>query len=351
MTKNKRHTWESMYIELTSKCNLNCAYCYNNCSNNTIDYLPVDVVKNLIDKAHILQINDISFSGGEPLLHPNFMEIFDYYTSVFGKGPTLITNASLLTDNLLEKIVSTKTLLQLTIDGDTADIHGLTRDFSNFSNNIHVLDILQNKYHYTGIFGRMNLTFLNYKRIIPTAKLLIDKGVHNLTFALISTAGRGANFNNSHNIYESDILEIIKHDLDYLTNLYTDTRFRYLDLANCLGCDFNSNKEHHINLRIRYDGIIFPCQAFCSDCYKLGNCLTTDLTDASFISIYDQWIENALSKKENAINCENCFCHTFCRGGCLAHIIDNEDRKIFNAACIMRKNKYKDLLLKQNKRI
>ena len=28
------------------------------------------------------------------------------------------------------------------------------------------------------------------------------------------------------------------------------------------------------------------------------NCLTNDLRDASFISIYDQWIENALSKKE-----------------------------------------------------
>lgn len=349
MEKNKIHQWGSLYIELTSKCNLKCAYCYNSCGDNDIKYLSCQSVKQLIDAAHKRYIKDISFSGGEPLFHPDFEEIFDYCVSVLGKGPTIITNASLLTENLLEKIVSTRTLLQLTIDGNDAETHGLTRDYFNFRVNMDILDKLKNLYQYKGIFARINLTPLNVDRLIPTTELLIEKGVHSITLALISAVGRGAGFIKQNNLYIPELLRRIKNDVDYLSHKYKEIQFRYADLGNCLGCDFYSDKEYHLNLRIRYDGLIFPCQAFHSDRFSLGSCFTTDIGDDSFYRIFDRWVERALAFRKNTLSCENCFCHIFCMGGCLANIIDNENKQFFEAACAVRKITHKDTLLSTDK--
>lgn len=71
------HRWLSM--EITHKCNLNCKYCCYGDKNEDIQF---EKAKELIKEAHELKFNNVSFSGGEPSLHPNFMKLCDLVNSL-----------------------------------------------------------------------------------------------------------------------------------------------------------------------------------------------------------------------------------------------------------------------------
>lgn len=79
------------------RCNYNCSYCGPELHDDTSPYMPVDVFKNTID-----QINDarkgkrckIAFTGGEPFVHPHFIDMLEYCNSL-GIMCSVTTNSSL----------------------------------------------------------------------------------------------------------------------------------------------------------------------------------------------------------------------------------------------------------------
>ncbi len=73
----KNPTLFALQIELTTHCNENCIHCYipNSRRGNILDF---KTVCSVLDQARILKTLALSFSGGEPLLHPDFSEIIQY---------------------------------------------------------------------------------------------------------------------------------------------------------------------------------------------------------------------------------------------------------------------------------
>lgn len=347
MKTDRQYNWKSLYIELTSQCNLHCKYCYNDSDITRTIYLPTTQVKQLLDQAKQKNISDITLSGGEPLLHPDFPIVFDYCVEINQKGPTLITNASFINSTLLQKIVKSHTLLQLTIDGDTAELHGQTRDCNNFTKNIWVITELRNRYQYEGIFIRINVSLSNVERVIPICEMLIGMGIKHITIALVCAMGRGGNFVNMGNIYQKSYLDIINEQVGFIRNKYKEVDLKYSGVEDCLGCDFYSLTEYNLNLRIRYDGAIFPCQSFDSESHILGNICDVKITDDKFLQKLYDWIQKALIEKDKKMSkCHNCYCQIFCAGGCLAYILeDNASKHVLPLICEMKKISYKNQLL------
>lgn len=348
--KNKmEHNWNSLYIELTSRCNLHCKYCYNDSSMECTESLPLNMAKQLINQATERNIRDISFSGGEPLLYPHFAELFDFTTAICGRQVTLITNASLLNLDLLDRIVATRSLLQLTLDGHTPELHGQTRESKNFKQNLKVIQYLRLKYQYEGIYIRINVSYHNFSFVSNTVEMLYDLGIRNITIAIISTMGRGRICNQQNNIYDKSSLNELELTTKLIQKKYPDLRLKYYAFGQCLGCDFYSETGYTMNLRIRYDGAIFPCQSFNSNGYILGNIKEIDITKNEFEDLFDNWVEEAKADKEEYLrtHCRSCYCRPFCQGGCMAYILDDPSEHImFNASCEMRKTYYKSKLLK-----
>lgn len=64
-------------IDITNRCDAGCKYCYNSSTNDSKQYLDSERVLRLIDEAKSLGVFEITWGGGEPLLHsdlPSFVE-------------------------------------------------------------------------------------------------------------------------------------------------------------------------------------------------------------------------------------------------------------------------------------
>ena len=65
-------------VELANICNLHCSYCFRSDENlysSHAEFFPLDLLRRVIDEARdAANVTRISFTGGEPTLHPEFAE-------------------------------------------------------------------------------------------------------------------------------------------------------------------------------------------------------------------------------------------------------------------------------------
>ena len=61
--------------DITYACNLKCKHCYANAGKKLEHELTTEEAKRVIDILDKVSVPIISFSGGEPLAHPNFYKI------------------------------------------------------------------------------------------------------------------------------------------------------------------------------------------------------------------------------------------------------------------------------------
>ncbi|MBA4390120.1 MAG: hypothetical protein C0399_04195 [Syntrophus sp. (in: bacteria)] len=89
-------------LDLTYRCNNNCLHCWLRISPAAPERkleLSFDEIRRIVDEARVLGTRQWSISGGEPMLRPDFPEIFEYLT---GKAVSyaLNTNGTLITPKL-----------------------------------------------------------------------------------------------------------------------------------------------------------------------------------------------------------------------------------------------------------
>ena len=91
-------------IELTNRCNLNCVHCYLPRHANEVA-VPHEInlaeLREIIDRAVEAGCLKMLFTGGEPLLHREFSEVY-IYAKEKGLLVTLFTNGTTLRDGILD---------------------------------------------------------------------------------------------------------------------------------------------------------------------------------------------------------------------------------------------------------
>ena len=89
-------------IDLTYRCNNNCRHCWLSLPANAPekkDELTFDETRRIVDEARAMGCRRWSISGGEPLLRPDFPEIFDYLTRK-AVSYSINTNGTLITPEI-----------------------------------------------------------------------------------------------------------------------------------------------------------------------------------------------------------------------------------------------------------
>ncbi|MFZ4796112.1 MAG: radical SAM protein [Bacteroidia bacterium] len=85
-------------IVITKRCNLSCGYCFE--FDNFSSPVPLADLKKRIDELKRLRVVFVTLNGGEPLLHPQVLELVAYISKL-GMIPMMNSNARVLTEELI----------------------------------------------------------------------------------------------------------------------------------------------------------------------------------------------------------------------------------------------------------
>lgn len=119
MIKKKQYkTWSSrfhedyskepivMQMELTYKCPIHCVHCYADCYNNakySAKELSTGAVKHLMNKLHDAGCLWFTFTGGDPMMRPDFTTLYDHAKDL-GFIFSIMTSLAALNDKILSKM-------------------------------------------------------------------------------------------------------------------------------------------------------------------------------------------------------------------------------------------------------
>ena len=126
---------KKLYIEPSSACNLNCRMCFrHNWFNEKTGLMDGKTVKNVLEIFKNKQFGCVFFGGmGEPLMHPDIVSMVNE-ASLCGKKVELITNATLLTEEVTKKLLAAGIdTLWVSLDGFSKESYEAIRKGSLYS--------------------------------------------------------------------------------------------------------------------------------------------------------------------------------------------------------------------------
>lgn len=109
--------------DITYACNLNCKHCYASAGKKIADELSTEEAKKVIDELDKASVPIIAFSGGEPLVRPDFFELTKY---AHDKGfyIAVATNGTLISKKKARDMKHAGIdFVQISLDGSTAKTH------------------------------------------------------------------------------------------------------------------------------------------------------------------------------------------------------------------------------------
>lgn len=141
---------EHVYFSLTNRCNLRCKMCEISKNSTPEDSeLSTDKVKDIIMQIRGMGINHIIFSGGEPLLRKDLVEIIKFAHENNIQMVDLITNGTMLDDIIMKELIGAGlNHIGISIDGlsqTSSSIRG-PGVFEKVISNIANLNIYKNKH-------------------------------------------------------------------------------------------------------------------------------------------------------------------------------------------------------------
>lgn len=133
-------------IELTYRCNLNCIHCYCKGSEDRKRELTTAEFKKILDELHNEGCLSLQFSGGDPLLREDFLEIYSYAKKK-GFIITIFTNGILFNQDLIDYLAKSPPFsVEITLNGITKDTYeSITQVKGSFAKVIENIKKLKEK--------------------------------------------------------------------------------------------------------------------------------------------------------------------------------------------------------------
>jgi heme b synthase len=177
--------------EITRSCNLSCAHCRAAAEFGHYEgELTLDEIKSTIDEIVTISNPIIILTGGEPLMRPDIWEIVDY-AQAKGAMPVIGTNATLLTDEIAQKMADHKIpRISVSVDFPTAAEHDVFRGQPGCFD-ATIAGIKTAKAHGVGVQINMTVTTLNADKVEAMHDLALELGVDAFHIFMLVPTGRG----------------------------------------------------------------------------------------------------------------------------------------------------------------
>jgi SynChlorMet cassette radical SAM/SPASM protein ScmF len=115
----------ALYIYLSDNCNLRCRHCwivprFTDGKPDPGHFVDVGALREAVREAKTLGLGAAKLTGGEPMLHPRFMEVADLLTAE-GLGLDMETNGTLLTADAARHLKEKTNVKYVSVSLDGAD--------------------------------------------------------------------------------------------------------------------------------------------------------------------------------------------------------------------------------------
>ncbi len=272
---------------LTDRCNLKCTHCSysaKHISETEIKNICVnlDVLKKIISLAP----DELSVTGGEPLLATNFSALMNMLNESFAGKVTLCTNATMIDEKNAADLCNCFDSFDISLDGYDEASSDAIRGKGVFKRVLKSINILKNN-------GAKNIKLsCAVKRDDDSARNAFTELCKSLEVEPIirqmSLSGRAA--------------ENKLDDASDLSSFLTPT------ILSCNDCAGGTTM-----LTVDWDGNVFPCNNFTQKEYKIGNLLDDDILALIGRNDNAMWFKNfSQYLPDKRKECENCEVNLFC---------------------------------------
>ncbi|MBI5541452.1 MAG: radical SAM protein [Bacteroidia bacterium] len=259
-------TLKEITVEVTQKCNSNCIFCSSLSKSDSIHEIPLSKLKEISTFSKNNGASNINISGGEPLLY-NDLTLFLKFNKENELNSVVYTSGNADFDSFFSDLKAKKigqsdlsfVFNYQSIDCEIFNTLTNTSDCFSLENiNKNILKCLQEGFR---VEVHIVPNALNIGTIYKTCKFLKTIGISQVSLLRIVYQGRAAenknilNFTKEHML--PNVIENIKNDIcDDKFSLRVGIPYSSLLLLKT-PCYAGTGK-----LIIKYDGKVFPCEAF-----------------------------------------------------------------------------------------
>lgn len=318
--------FQILYLILTNSCNLNCKYCflennpnYNEHRTTMLETTALLTAKKYCDYANNNGIESplIVLYGGEPLLNFKTIKIVVNYIKGRINNPqfSLITNGTLLTDEICDYLKENNVNIGISIDG-IKQIHDENRPFrkdgsGSFDEVIQGIALLEKKGNDYGLSMTVSQDFLEHQDEV--LKWLSENKIKNVFFNTFHFSSKDSSWKD---IAEKTVAFLTRCYDTFEKSNFSDGRIqRQLDsviknkflFSDCgaIGCE---------QFVVMPNGDVSICHGDSNTGkHIVGNIQRIDLEDIIKTDEGCAWKKRATIFKTECLSCEALFC---CGGGC-----------------------------------
>ena len=319
-------------IELTNKCARNCKHCSSNATNNidNLKELDFDSVYKIITEAKVMGVEDIVFTGGEPLMYDSLSELVEL-TSKLGMKSTIYTFAY-RTDETLNKY---KHLINLGLNKivySLADSLSDEKDISIYNNEEFFDKVFEENdaklgFHYTVSKD----SYSKFKDVIISAinTFKSRKYFDKVSLLRFVPHGKGTTYMD---LSKEQLLDI----KDFYLNFADKNRIRLGSPWNILGIENSPCIIADKIMIIGFDGIAYPCDSI-KYFTELG--ISGNIKENSLMDMYNSEYFSNIRNFNIDNSCSSCEQYSICKSGCIgqkiiANYTDNKDKVLTLKSCI-----------------
>lgn len=276
-------------IAITNACNLVCSHCWVEAGALPAPaHVPVWLLRRIIEEFAALGGEGLRFTGGEPLCHPQWLELMRFSRSAGFHTISLQTNGMLFTD---EHITAVRELdfpglsIQISLDGATAAVHDPVRGTGAFDGAMAgILKLVRG-----GLAQRISLFFTEMRhnlQDLPAVLELADSmGIASVSSGAIVLCGRATE--------GAAVLPAGSEQYLHLLERYdTDPRFRelYRKIGTIAALEWRAGDA------VRQECCTFVENPYLTPAGRLYPCLLCHADEYSVTDVFEKGLIAALAE-------------------------------------------------------
>jgi len=312
-------------LSITDDCNLSCAHCWvEACPQQKPVQVATPDLRRLLEEFASMGGEGIRLTGGEPLLHPDWLELLEFALLLGYARVELQTNALLLTERdvvTLAKLASPGLKVQISLDGATVKSHDAVRGNGAFAGVLNKLQLLKK----AGLNDRVSLFFTEMDHNLPEfpelLELASDLGVGSVVSGTLIRGGRAVDV--------GKVAPPAPHQYAALINRFrASSRFRelYASLGTMAALEWWLAKDGDksccslaTNPYVTPGGVLYPCLLCHLDHFAIHGVYRRSLEDvmSEGLQLWPELQTLAKRRVEQISKCQSCPEKTLCAGGCI----------------------------------